>query len=83
MAEKEDFPKALGSIREGSVWCWEPLKPDISVMVSVLKTELKKDGNWWVETQCIRSRGDATYLQKNWNEISRFVEAAVLVSPAE
>jgi hypothetical protein len=72
----------LGSIRPGSMWCWNPLNLEEYLMVSVVKTEKKDDGVWWVQTRYIRIVDGKVRLQQNWNELSRFIEVCVLVQPA-
>lgn len=58
----------------GDVWEWEPLKPDARETVTV--TEVKWNGDeWLIESEGARGR--------HWNSASRWVEAAVLVTPAD
>jgi hypothetical protein len=60
------LPEEFSSIRSGSQWCWEPLKI----------------GNWWVLVVAIRDGGGVAKGRQSWNELSRFVEAAVLTKAA-
>lgn len=73
------IPSELGSIREGTVWCWGPLRERTKCVVKVLKVELRTDG-WWVQARVIKGNENEKKGTESWNEISRFVEAAVLVS---
>lgn len=58
----------------GDVWEWEPLKPHARETVTV--TEVKWNGDeWWIESEGPRGR--------HWNSANRWVEAAVLVTPAD
>lgn len=76
------LPRELGSIRSGSQWCWEPLKIEKRCYIEVVYTEKKFGDEWWVLSVAIRDGGGFTKGQKAWNELSRFVEAAVLTKPA-
>jgi hypothetical protein len=66
---------ALGSVREGSVWVWEPLKASATETVRVTSTRWNGE-EWWVEAELLRHH--AGIAPRRWNELSRFVEAAVL-----
>ncbi|WP_432169081.1 hypothetical protein [Streptomyces sp. 1222.5] len=70
-----------GSIREGSTWVWEPLKPHVRQDVRVVAVELR-GGEWWVQTENTTSSNGSVVGARSWNEVSRFVEACVLVEPA-
>ena len=59
----------------GSTWMWEPLKAAVSC--KVLVTDVRWNGEEvWVESES--SNG-----QRVWNELSRWVEATVLLDPGE
>lgn len=59
----------------GDVWEWEPLAPHARETVTV--TEVKWNGDeWWIES-------DGTRTGRAWNSASRWVEATVLVRPAD
>lgn len=60
--------------RVGDVWEWEPLKPHARQTVTV--TALRWNGEAWF----IESEGPGGRF---WNEASRWVQATVLVTPAE
>lgn len=79
----EDLPRELGSIRSGSRWCWEPLKIESRCYLEVVYTEQKFGGEWWVLCVAIRDGGEHTKGNSVWNELSRFIEAAVLIEPAK
>lgn len=66
-------PRLPLSVREGSVWCWEPLKPH-AAECTVTATRWNGE-EWWIELETGRDRA------RHWNELDRFVEAAVLVRP--
>lgn len=82
-SELKALPAELGSIRRGSTWCWEPLKIEARCYIRVVAVENKADGNWWVLCQAIRDGGGIPQGKTVWNELSRFVEAAVLVEPGD
>ena len=70
-----DMPEILNTIvpRQGQVWYWEPERPHARCMLTVL--EVKWDGEEvWIKTKQHRTG------EENWNELSRWVEATVLVS---
>ncbi|MEW2250415.1 hypothetical protein AB0907_24110 [Streptomyces sp. NPDC006975] len=73
---------ATGSIREGSVWVWEPLKPEVRQEVRVVAVE-QRGREWWVQTENITSNFGDRVGALHWNELDRFVEACVLVKPAQ
>lgn len=57
----------------GSVWVWEPDLPHARSQCTV--TEVKWNSEeYWVESE--NAQG-----QRYWNELSRWVEATVMVSP--
>ena len=59
----------------GETWMWEPLKPHARKLVTV--TDVKWDqGEVWIQAQ----GEDGT---KDWNTLSRWVEAAVMVYPSD
>jgi hypothetical protein len=76
------LPDELGSIKVGSEWCWEPLKLESRCYIEVCAVELKPDGNWWILCRAIRDGGGASKGKTVWNELSRFIEAAVLTQAA-
>lgn len=78
----EYLPLELCSIRPGSQWCWEPLKIESRCYIEVVSVEKKFVGEWWVHTVAIRDGGGLIVGQSTWNELSRFIEAAVLTQPA-
>jgi hypothetical protein len=47
-------------------------------VVKILKVEFRTDG-WWVKARVIKGNENEKRGDESWNEISRFVEAAVLV----
>jgi hypothetical protein len=59
--------------RAGSVWEWEPLKPHARTTVTVVASKWNGEA-CWVETMTPDGK-----LQ--WNELDRWVEAAVLIRP--
>jgi hypothetical protein len=77
-------PAAIGlglplAIRRGSIWHWEPLSPAASQQIMV--TGVEWDGEqWWV--QAVKYPARPKDRRPYWNELDRFVEAAVLVRPA-
>jgi hypothetical protein len=76
------LPTELGSIKEGSTWCWEPLKIESRCYIRIVSVELKTDGGWWVLCQAIRDGNGIPQGRAVWNELSRFIEATVLLTPA-
>ena len=75
-SKTDEIPDLLQGIapRVGSVWEWEPLKAHARERCRV--TAVRWNGKeTWVE--CENSSG-----KKAWNELSRWVEATVLVEPA-
>lgn len=75
-------PRVPGPIREGSVWVWEPFKPHACQEVRVVAVELRS-GEWWVQTENTASNNGSVVGARSWNELDRFVEACVLVRPAQ
>ena len=60
----------------GDIWEWEPLKPHAREVVWV--TEVQWNGEeWWIESEPLAGG------RRCWNDASRWVEATVLVTPAE
>ncbi|MFE2469737.1 hypothetical protein [Streptomyces mirabilis] len=78
----ETASRVPGSIREGSTWVWEPLKPRARQEVRVVTVELR-GGEWWVQTENITSNNGDRVGARHWNELDRFVEACLLVQPAD
>lgn len=70
---REAVPRLPLSVRVGSVWCWEPLKPDATERVAVTGTRWNGE-EWWIEAEGRDGR-------RHENELGRFVEACVLVEP--
>lgn len=79
-SKMEVLPEELSSIKPGSQWCWEPLKIESRCYIEVTTVEKKADGNWWVLCTAIRDGGGIPKGKRAWNELSRFVEAAVLAN---
>lgn len=73
---------ATGSIRAGSVWVWEPLKPGVRQEVRVVAVE-QRGGEWWVQTENLTSNNGDRAGAFHWNELDRFVEACVLTKSAQ
>jgi hypothetical protein len=70
-----EIPKILHDIAPtiGSVWEWEPLKPHARETVTV--TAVTWNGEeCWVETEGAGGK-------RHWNDLSRWVEATVLIAP--
>jgi hypothetical protein len=78
--EKEELPAELTSIRPGTIWCWGPLREYTKCVIKVMEVEKRKDGNWWVLSKVIKGYENEKKGVEAWNEVSRFIEAAVLVS---
>lgn len=76
------LPAELGAIRPGSQWCWEPLKIESRIYIQVEVVE-QRAGRWYVLCQALRDGGGIKKGRLVWNELSRFIEAAVLIKPAE
>lgn len=76
------LPPELDSIRRGSEWCWMPLSMEHRCYIRVESVEKKHVGGWWVLTVAIRDGGGIPKGKRTWNELSRFIEAAVLLKPA-
>lgn len=70
-----DVPEVLGRLvpRIGSLWEWEPLAPHARVRCFVTAVEWNGE-ECWVEAEF-------GYGRKAWNELGRWMEAAVLISP--
>jgi hypothetical protein len=81
-SELKVLPEEFSSIQTGSQWCWEPLKIESRCYIEVVCVERKPDGNWWVLVVAIRDGGGVAKGRQSWNELSRFVEAAVLTKAA-
>lgn len=69
----------------GSTWIWEPEKPHARQYVRV--TDVHWNGEeWWVESErlngLLKARPPLPDGKRYWNELSRWVEATVLVEPA-
>lgn len=74
----QQLPAVLRSIAPtvGSVWAWEPLKPEASETVRVTRVE-------WNGEECWVHSVDAASGQKCYpNSLDRWVETTVLVEPA-
>jgi hypothetical protein len=67
-------PRLPLSIREGSIWCWEPLNPRARAECTVTATRWNGE-EWWIELETGRDK------TRHWNDLDRFIEAAVLVRP--
>lgn len=81
-SELKQLPSELSSIEPGSEWCWEPLKIDSRCYIRIEAVEKKPDGNWWVLSMALRDGGGVSKGRRAWNEVSRFIEAAVLIKAA-
>jgi hypothetical protein len=73
-----ELPETLRLIAPtvGSVWCWEPLKDHAREMVAVSAVTWNGE-ECWVES-VTESDG-----KRCWNDLGRWVEATVLVTPAD
>jgi hypothetical protein len=59
----------------GSIWEWEPLIDHARATLKV--TDVKWNGEeLWIETQNLHK----PHAERSWNELSRWVEAAVLLN---
>jgi len=74
-AERRAFNLVLPAV--GSVWWWEPEKPDGGALVQV--DEVEFNGEEWV-VWCSDPHDKSA--DRYWNELSRWVEATVLHSAA-
>ena len=70
--EEARLEELLPSI--GSVWCWEPLKAHAQEIVVVVAVDRER------MTVCTAIRGTDKMF---WNDLSRFMEACVLISPPQ
>jgi hypothetical protein len=70
--------RLLASVQLGSVWCWEPLRPDLCTRVLI--TGLEWNGEEWMVR--IQSRSGLVWGEAAWNTLGRFTEAAVLIAPS-
>jgi hypothetical protein len=66
----------------GQIWHWEPMKSHASERLQVTDVKVNSDGEVWIESgrpyRLVEVRGE-----KSWNRLSRWMEAAILVEPAE
>jgi hypothetical protein len=60
------------AVREGSVWCWEPLKPHATETARIVETRWNGE-EWWIKS--------VGHSGETWNTLDRWVEACVLVKP--
>jgi hypothetical protein len=74
-SEERTVEEPVGLPQVGDVWLWEPEKPHAREVVTVTATQQNSIGTWKVESS---SRSGT-----HWNDLSRWVEATVLVTPAE
>lgn len=77
------LPDEFASIKPGSKWCWEPLKIESRCYIEVLEIVKKLDDQWWILCLAVRDGGGIRKGTTAWNELSRFIEAAVLIEPAK
>ncbi|WP_158691029.1 hypothetical protein [Streptomyces sp. 351MFTsu5.1] len=63
-------------IREGTVWCWEPLKPHARCDVRITETRWNGE-EWLVECEMLTADQYTPAGSRYWNELDRFIEAAV------
>lgn len=72
-----EIPETLAGIapQVGSVWCWEPLK-DHAREQAIVTTVRWNGEECWVESESLDGK-------RAWNDLSRWVEATVLVTPAQ
>lgn len=75
MTPDEALRLVAPSVRVGSVWCWEPLADHARAKVVVTAVEWNGE-EWVVESESPDGR-------RHWNDLTRWVEATVLVDPAE
>lgn len=71
-----EIPETLAGIvpQVGSVWCWEPLK-DHARERAIVTAVTWNGEECWVESESLDGK-------RAWNDLSRWVEATVLVTPA-
>jgi hypothetical protein len=81
-AAEPQVPRELAAIVPGSRWLWEPLKPYASAVVEVVDVFKPNGKEWQVQTKRVRRMGEANtgFAKLTWNDASRFIEAAVLLS---
>lgn len=62
------------------MWCWEPLKSHARCKIRIVETRWNGE-EWWIETEALETAGYATAGERHWNELDRFIEAAVFLAP--
>ena len=75
-------PPLPSRIRPTTTWCWEPLKPHARCDVRITETRWNGE-EWWIECEMLTTDGLSAVGSKHWNELSRFVEAAMPVGTEE
>lgn len=77
MANDPEFPLP---IQTGSIWCWEPLKPELKCQVKVRATHW--DQEWYIEIEALEDAGHMWLGMRTWYHLGQFVDAAVLMDPS-
>jgi hypothetical protein len=72
-------PPLPSPVRPGTVWCWEPLKPPARCNVQITDTRWNGE-EWLVETEMLTADHYTAAGSRYWNELDRFVEAAVFLA---
>jgi hypothetical protein len=71
-----EAPRLPLAIREGSTWCWAPLKPDAREECRITATVWNGE-EWWIESESTKSAN----RPRSWNTLDSWAECAVLVTP--
>lgn len=79
-AAPADAPPKPLAVREGSLWCWQPLKPDARIRCRI--TAVNWNGEeWWIEAENTQTTRGGERGARTWNTLDSWVESAVLVRP--
>jgi hypothetical protein len=66
----------------GSIYHWEPMQSHASVRLVVTDIVVKEDGEILVQSARAFRLGRTPTGRKSWNDLSRWVEATILIDPA-
>jgi hypothetical protein len=68
-------------VAPGSVWCWEPLKPELRCRVKVVSAEWS-GLEWYVEIRALEAAGHMWLGMRQWHHLDRFIACCALDDPS-
>lgn len=75
VSPRKEIPYWYPSV--GEIWHWEPMKSHASQRIKVVEVKMNENGEYWIGSVGADRLG--WHAEVVWNEIGRWMEAAVLV----